>query len=427
MNGDIFKRRLDGTILFLIFIYPVVLLSVRHGVSVCLVALGAFSAGYLYWLRKEDAFEWQSGDAAFAVAMASLLAATVVSQINHSSFELRALDGPSRFLVAVPIYLVLRSVPVAAPNVLEYGFPLGALAGLLTSIAFPSPHWPNATYFLDSIHFGGAMLVLAFLSILAVNWTRKDSPAIALLKLAGFAAGLYGAIQSGARGAWIAFPVLAILWICYQLPGIPRARYGAAAAAVGLIGAGYWLIPQIQHRIEATQSEVASAAGGNLDTNIGVRLQIWKAALQVIGQNPFAGVGPDGFPEALRTVHQQGGISSFALEAGIAEMHNEVLAHGVSLGVLGVLAILSIYLVPLALSLRATRSNDPIQRTAAMMCTFVVASYLIFGLTVETFNFKMFATFYAMTVAILLGIARNTAAAPAPLAAGISGDPPTSA
>jgi O-antigen ligase len=86
---------------------------------------------------------------------------------------------------------------------------------------------------------------------------------------------------------------------------------------------------------------------------------------------------------------------------------------------LGLLAILAIYLVPLILSLQATKSGDPVKRTAAIMCVFVVASYLIFGLTVETFNFKMFASFYAMTVAILLGIARNTATdatmpAPAP-------------
>jgi len=399
----------DRTILLVLFAYPILLLSVRHGVSVCLVVLTVTSVAYLFWLRRQDLFVWQDGDVAFALAMTSLVAATLISQVTHSSFQLKTLDTPSRFFFAIPIYLMLRNICVAAPRALELGFPIGALAGLLTSISFPSQSSLNAPYFIDSINFGGAMLVLGFLSILAINWTRKDPAAVLILKVSGFSAGIYSAVNSGARGAWIAIPVLAILWIWYRPTGNWRGKSGAAAGAAAALMACAWFVPQIRNRIDVTLSEIASTLGGFLDTNVGLRLQIWKAALQLISQNPLAGVGPGGFPDALRAVHQSGGISSLALELGMAEMHNQILAHTVALGILGLLAILASYLVPLILSVKATQSSDPIKRTAAVMCTFVVVSYLIFGLTVETFSLKMIATFYAMTVAILLGIARNTA------------------
>jgi O-antigen ligase len=256
------------------------------------------------------------------------------------------------------------------------------------------------------------------LSALAINWTRNDPPAVLLLKASGLSAGIYCTLHSSARGAWIALPVLAILWISYRLSGGWRARAGAAGAAAALI-ASAWFIPHVRGRIEVTQGEITSVLGGHLETDVGLRLQIWKAALQVISQNPIAGVGPEGVPDALQAVHQAGGLSPLGLQLGLAEIHSEILAQTIGLGVLGLVAILAIYLVPLVLSLKAARSGDRIKRTAAVMCTFVVVAYLIFGLTVETFNLKMIATFYAMTVAILLGIARNTATeATLPAAAG---------
>jgi O-antigen ligase len=416
------KTRLDGVILFLLLVYPVALLSVRHGMSVAFVAFVAISIWYLPWLRGQRPFDWQTGDIALAIAMGSLVVATLVSQAYHSSFKLNALDEPSRFFSAVLIYLMMRHTRIPATRALEYGFPLGALAGLATSIIFPSQIWMSGTYFIDSIHFGGAMLVLGFLSALAINWTRQDPLAVLILKVSGFGAGIYCTIHSGARGAWIALPILAILWIYYRLSGDWRARTGATGVAAAAI-AGAWFIPQVRNRIEVTQSELASIFQGHFETDVGLRLQIWKAAAQVISQNPVAGVGPGGVPDALRAVHQGGGMSQLGLQVGLSEMHNEILAQTVALGMLGLLAILAIYFVPLILALKATRSGDRIKRTAAVMCIFVVIAYLIFGLTVETFNLKMIATFYAMTVAVLLGIARNTAAE-ATLPAAASGDAP---
>jgi O-antigen ligase len=405
------KRRVNGAILFVLFVYPIVLLSVRHGMSVAFVVLIALSLWRLLWVwvHKPTALGWRAGDVAFATAMSALFVATLMSQAYHSNFRLDALDEPSRFLFAIPIYLMIRTADIAAPKALEYGFPLGALAAVVTSVLFPSEHWLKAAYFVDSLNFGGVTLLLGFLCVLAINWTSKDSPAVLILKLCGFSAGIYGTLHSGARGAWIALPILAILLIWHRVSGSWRGTWAAGTAAATLVVGGAWLIPQVQGRFEATQNEIASLLSGNLGTSIGLRFQIWHAAWQVIGENLVAGVGPNRFPDALQAVYRSGGISARGLQVGTSQMHNEILARTAELGIPGLLTIMAIYLVPLSLALNGARSSDLIKRTAAIMCIFVVIAYFVFGLTIETFNLKMIATFYAATVAILLGIARNVA------------------
>jgi O-antigen ligase len=337
----------------------------------------------------------------------------LVSDAFHRSFKFSSLDGPSRFLFAIPIYFLLRQMPSTVPRALEFGFPLGALAGLLTSIFFPSIHWTVGTYFVDSIRFGGASLALGFLSLATINWTRKDPPAMLALKLGGFVVGLYCVLHATARGAWIAIPIVLLILAYFKFEGLRRTRNVVVMTSVFMALAGYQLVPQVRDRIAATQSEFTSILAGDFDTSIGLRLQIWNAAIKLIRDNPIAGVGPTGLPDALRAMHQSGAIDDTALDLGIAETHNEILSHTVKLGVLGLLEILAIYLVPAILFAAATYSGARIRRNAGITGMLFVATYFIFGLTVETFNIKTFATFYALTVACLLAVARR----PAPRAA----------
>jgi O-antigen ligase len=250
--------------------------------------------------------------------------------------------------------------------------------------------------------------MLGILSAATINWTRKDSSAVLALKLVGLATGAYCAVHSDARGAWIAIPVLTFIWTHYYLRGYRGAKYVAVAALLFVAVAGYQLVPQVRNRIAVTQAEVVSVFTGHLNTSIGLRLQIWNAALHLIRDNPIAGVGPAGLPDALRAFHERGGIDDFALELAIGEMHNEILAHTTRFGIFGLLSILAIYLVPLTLFAAATSSSDHVKRNAGVMGVLFAVGYFIYGLTLETFAMKPFATFYAMTVACLLAIARQS-------------------
>jgi O-antigen ligase len=402
---DNFARR---TVPILLLVYPVLLLSVRGGMSACLVLLFLISLHCLFQFGWRNIIHWRPGDMAFAIAMASLIAATLLSQVYHRTFGLGALDGPLRFALVIPIYLTLRCTPLSFPRALEYGLPLGVLAALITSIFFPSTYWTlQGTYFVDPAMFGGAIVILGFLSVGAINWTRRDPPAVLALKLAGFVVGIFCAIQSTERGVWIAIPILIILWARYRFSLKGSVAIAAIALVVAL--AGYGLIPGIHNRIAETQMEMVSALNGNFDTSVGARLQIWKASAKIIWDNPIVGVGPMAVSDELQALSHSGWITPFGLQAGLSQIHNEILANTIRLGIFGLLSILAIYLVPLALFIKATASVDRVKHTAGVMGMLFVTGYFVFGLTVETFNIKMFATFYAVTVAALLATARHSA------------------
>jgi O-antigen ligase len=109
----------------------------------------------------------------------------------------------------------------------------------------------------------------------------------------------------------------------------------------------------------------------------------------------------------MSTLTQSGFITSKAADFGRGEVHNEILANMAKLGIVGLLSILAVYFVPLIIFLRTLKSNSDTKRTAAMMGGCLVLGFLVFGLSVETFDMKMNAAFYSLTLAVLLAIATN--------------------
>ena len=90
----------------------------------------------------------------------------------------------------------------------------------------------------------------------------------------------------------------------------------------------------------------------------------------------------------------------------------KVLAKSVNWGVFGLLSILGIYIVsakPLWHSLRDSAGH---KKVACLMALGLVVGFFIYGLTVETFNLKMTAAFYALTVAVFLATATNRSSMP---------------
>jgi len=107
-------------------------------------------------------------------------------------------------------------------------------------------------------------------------------------------------------------------------------------------------------------------------------------------------------------MHQRGWFTALGFEAASSQIHNEILANTVRLGIFGLLSILAIYFIPIILFIKATASADRVKRVAGVMGTLFVSVYFIVGMTIETFNIKTVATFYALTVATLLAIGHHT-------------------
>lgn len=409
MKSEPIRNRI---IILILLCYPSLVLTVRGGMGVLFFLLFMVSLVCLYRVRGAlSASHWDRYSTAFALAMASPVVAIFLSQAYHGRFEAAPYDWASRFLLSIPIFLALRQTNVRVIAVMQFALPLGALATLIALILHPAPWGEGRSttwYEFNLIHFGDTALMLGFLSLFSINWMRKDPSPILILKLAGFLAGLYMSIQTGQRGGWIAIAPVFLLWVVSH--NRERLWLKLAITTVAIVCAtwlSYAFVDIVHLRFNNFWQDVSNFADGNKDTSLGTRLQHWRAAVLLFSENPLFGVGPGGFSQAMPALSQQGLLTPAAAGMGNAEVHSEIFAKGAETGIFGLVSLMSVYIVPTVIFLKFAKSATSPSRRAAFMGLCLIIGFFIFGLTVEIFNLKMTASFFSLTLAVLMASATN--------------------
>lgn len=401
--------------------YPAVTLVVHGGASALLIAATLLSLGALAIPAVPPGMPQHGGTDRIVVltcvALASPLAATLASELWHGKLVWSLLDSPSRFVAAVPVLFALRRLPVRALMWSDLSFAIGAIASLLVLIIAPrEAEGRFASSFLDSIHFGDIALVLGVLSALSLNWWRKDHTAIRVVKLIGLLAGLYASVLTGTRGGWLAIPVIAVVVVYVRGSGKKSRKWRVLIPlAVMAVVVGVCLSSAaVRDRMFLFWSDIEQYKQGHKDTSTGIRLQLYEAAFMLMQKHFVFGPGPNGFANSMQALADAGKLTPLAAQLGRGETHNQLLAYAANYGIIGGLAGIAVHLLPCLMFGRFLRAPAaPIRRAALLGLTFVV-SFLVFGMSVETFDLKMVASFYAAVIAILGGIAASPAASPAP-------------
>ena len=392
----------------LLFAYPILLLTVKGGMSTSFFLLLALSL-YLIFVAEKGSIRQEMDRVAVLVilAMSTTFISVLLTQIYHMDGSARDFDSVSRFLFAVPIFLVLRNMDSKLLGIIQYGFPAGAIL-IFIIIWMSGQHTEARSYFNIHIHLGDLALMLGFLSIFSINWTQKDSPLLAGIKALGLVAGLYVSLVSGARGGWAAIPVFFLVWILTTSKfkhGVITRLSIAAIVMVLVAIVSYLTVNTVHIRLDAAISDLTTT---NPDTSLGIRFQLWKAAIQLFMQNPILGVGADGFGRAMDMLSDSGLLTKLAADIGKGEVHSYYFAILARFGIVGVISTLLLFGIPLRLFYRALSSHHDSQRVAARMGLTLVLGFIVFCVSVEMFNLKMVATFYGVTLAVLLAAATNS-------------------
>ncbi len=390
--------------------YPALLLTVQGGMSGMFILLLLVSL-YSLFRSPKVAPHWDAYAIAFALAMASPVIAIFLSQAHHGEFRAPPYDWAARFLFAVPIFLALRQMNLRSLSMLQYGVPAGILIGLVWLLFHPynlgESRITPGVYF-NLLHFADTALALGFLSLFAIHRDQADPMPVLLLKFFGFIAGLYMAIQSAERGLWLAIPPLVLLWVYGQGAKQLRRKLGLTALLLLVVAVlAYFNTDLVHQRTNQILQDLSDFDHGNKDTSIGVRLQLWHAAVHVFMQNPIFGLGPDGYANVMSSLAEQGMLTPVAADYGRGEVHSEILAKCAGLGIFGLIAIIAVHLVPGVILWRSMNTLELQKKIACLMGLGLVISFFIFGLTVEIFNLKMTAAFYALTLAVLVATTTN--------------------
>lgn len=408
------KYDVTRSIQVILFAYPLLLLTVKGAMSTSFFLLLALSI-YLLSSRGKDYINKTSDQETIwiGIALSATFISVLLSQCYNSAWDARAFDSPSRLAFSFLIFVALREIDFKVFGILQYGIALGAI--LIGIIIWMSGQQISArSYFLIHIHLGNLALMLGILSLFSINWMQKDSRWLLALKLLGMLSGVYVSLISGARGGWAAIPAFLLAWALTS----EKFRKGLilklamAIGAVLLAGILSYHFNSIVHvRLGAAISDLEST---DPDTSLGVRFQLWRAAIELFIQHPIFGVGADGFAQAMDSLASSGYITRTAAEIGKGEVHSYYFATLARYGLAGLLSILTLFMIPLRLFYRARSSQDDFRRVAARMGLAVVLGFAIYCVTVEMFNLKMVATFYGMTTAVLLAAVTNRSLGPQP-------------
>jgi O-antigen ligase len=396
----------DAAMVVALMMMPVFHLTVKNWTNGWLVALAIISVVGMV-LHRANWQEYFAGWKTQVIVISLLLplAAVVGAQLLRGQWVWNYLDGPSRFILAIVVFLWLQHRRAHVLRVLSLSLPLSVLACLVSVLAYPSPSelWFGrfATYFVDCNTLGDHIVLLGFLVFLMLQLYASHSLGLKLLQISAVLSAVYLAIGSGTRGAWIAVPILAVVWL-FMMLNQPRKLVLTLAVSLG-IGAGFiFMRPLALERAGSVASDAQLwYSGEQKDTSGGVRLEMWSIATRLFEHRPVSGYGDyRHFKDYLTLPSVRSSATEFAIEAIKNGPHNELLANALRSGIFGIIAFLALHFGPLGIFANGVFKTRGEGRLANAMGLSTTLSFLIFGVTLEVFSLKFSSSFYGFLIAV---------------------------
>jgi O-antigen ligase len=256
---------------------------------------------------------------------------------------------------------------------------------------------------VHAVHFGNLSLFLAFASLALLPVTRHLG--WRLLAVAGFVLGISASILAGARGGWLAVPIL----LAVSLIMLTRAFKLRRSVIFGLLGlailvlAGLAQTDIVRDRINAVKNNLIELSQTTdwRKNSIGVRLLMWQQAWLDIREAPLQGTGFSGYHNRIQAAVESGALPEKMLEFA-TEPHNEYLYQWLTRGVPG-LAVFLLYLAGAGWHLcRLLLRGDNSQMAIAQAGLALWAILLIGGLTITVIDQRAVIRFLVWALALLM-------------------------
>ncbi|NOT84005.1 MAG: O-antigen ligase family protein [Methylococcaceae bacterium] len=285
----------------------------------------------------------------FIIYAAYLLLSTV--SIVFLNSHLKSIDNALIFvawLALSPLMLLLK------PNTQLFGY--GCLVAvimalLIALLQFHFFHTPRAFGFYGNglngsgaIKFADIALLLGLLALVLLSGRTAK-----YLGGLGFCFSLIVCLYASSRGTLLAALLCGVVWWFFKTQHLSRLRITVTillSMSVFLI-VNNFMQNELIARIYETKLEIAAILDNQLDTPMGIRVQLWVAALAIFTEYPLFGVGLNNFEAALAVLNQHNIISDIAMR--YAHAHNEYLCALATGGGIGFSVTLWLFWLPIKL------------------------------------------------------------------------------
>ncbi|MDT8282892.1 MAG: O-antigen ligase family protein, partial [Gammaproteobacteria bacterium] len=400
---DIKNRPQEFFIGSCVFFVPVMGTSVKNVASTCFALLLLYS----FYIIKEWKLIWQRLShnekwllKGFALYAFLGLLAYINVQNSHDYFKV--LERYMRFLLAIPIYLLIRKYNV---NIIKYLYAGVIVSGpfLLTIAAvsyFNHPDQPACGEYHHIIFGSVAMLnVGIMLSVLLTQKINNITKAIIVISmLSGFVA----AVLSQSRGVWLALPVYVLITLYYSVK-YSRIKLSSVLIVSVLIVAILLLSPigkMVKTRTDAAIDDISAFYDkGQYISSLGTRLAMWNIAIDTWKRHPVIGSGPGDFEDTIIELQKKGEYTGMDVHNSAHSMYFQSIADTGSVGI--VILLFSLLFMPLKLLFNSIKQHQ----TMALSGIVLILLFATVGLSASwTLRLPTVSVYIVYMLAIVSGI-----------------------
>ena len=169
---------------------------------------------------------------------------------------------------------------------------------------------------------------------------------------------------------------------------------GTRVAVVVAPGQNIWLVP-----VENYFGEYRYTL---MDTSVGQRFEMWRAAWHMFLDHPVLGIGTGAFYERAQQMAHRGLIAPAT--ARYDHPHSDYFDALSSRGVMGLAALLALFLVPALYFVRALQSPEDTSHALGLAGLLLVCGFAIFGLTDTVFIHSMNISWYVIYIALFMAL-----------------------
>lgn len=209
-------------------------------------------------------------------------------------------------------------------------------------------------------------------------------------------------VLSGRSGHVVAIAMLSLA-IMWQLPKRLRALVVLLPFLLAL--ALFLSSAKVRDRLTMAKNEVQSySSQQKSDTSSGIRLELWRKAIVIISDHPFAGLGVGSWSTEYNRVELQKNPAHRPID-GNGNPHQEYLQWGVQLGLPGMALLLGLF----ASVLLDTRDMEPAVARAAQS---TLAALMVACLFNSSLYDALIGDFFCVTLGLLLALGAGRQAMP---------------
>lgn len=345
-----------------------------------------------------------------ALALLLPLACLVSTFLIRGVWSNSELEKLLRFALAIPVLWLLLRAPQQRLKLLQWSILLGAFAGSVLLIV--TVHTLDRNAMIDvggrynAVAFANMTLLFGAMTLLSLSWgpSTRWARAETGVKLVVVALTVVATWMSETRSSWMLLPILALVFLLGLRNWKRRHKVYCALAVCVALAASAAAIWTFSSRMQEISHDVQGfATSANRDTSFGIRLQLWHASFLMFQKSPIVGIGPSKFREELLQLQSQGVVTEEVVE-GFGEPHNDLLAALSGYGLLGLISILTLYLLPAAIFFRRLASDDRVIRVGAQLGLLFCLGFCAFSLTEMMFRNMRSVPNYSLIVVTLIAL-----------------------